>query len=121
MNSGMDSSLRARVRCLVLVFCSVPGGVGVYPNLIAVGVLGPVKRHVGGREQLEQVVAVLAEHATPIETVTLMRAAAAATLVFGHQPRNERTISLRTDMSSLQTDMPVRGGACRGAARMATL
>jgi len=83
MNSGMDSSLRARVRCLVLVFCSVPGGVGVYPNLIAVGVLGPVKRHVGGREQLEQVVAVLAEHATPIETVTLMRASAAATLVFG--------------------------------------
>src|ERR1700755_2461841 len=65
MNSGMESSLRARVRCLVLVFCSVPGGVGVYPNLIAAGVLGPVQRYVGGREQLEQVVAVLAEHRDP--------------------------------------------------------
>jgi len=52
----MDSSLRARVRCLVLVFFDVPGGAGVNPHLIAAGVLGPVQRHVGGREQLEQVV-----------------------------------------------------------------
>jgi hypothetical protein len=38
----------------------------------------------------------------------------------GHQPKDEGTLSLRTDMSSLQTDMSVVG-ACRGAARMATL
>src|SRR6185437_6894489 len=136
MNSGMDSSLRARVRCLVLVFCSVPGGVGVYPNLIAAGVLGPVQRHVGGREQLEQVVAVpfgdpvragavgarqqhgellAAEPAHHVGLADLLPEPGR------HRPRDERTISLRTDMSSLQTDMPVRGRACRGAARMATL
>jgi hypothetical protein len=53
---------------------------GRNPYLIAAGVLGPVQRHVGSREQLEQVVAVLAEHRDPIETVTLMRASAAEIL-----------------------------------------
>jgi hypothetical protein len=39
--------------------------VRVHAHLVAAGVLGPVQRHVGRGEQLEQVVAVLAENGDP--------------------------------------------------------
>src|SRR6266536_1614047 len=67
MNSGMDSSLRACVRCVVLLVVHVTSlglarDAGTDAHLVAAGVLGPVQGHVGGGEQLEQVAAVLAEH-----------------------------------------------------------
>src|SRR6185437_13514086 len=116
MNSGMESSLRARVRCLVLVFCSVPGGVGVYPNLIAAGVLGPVQRHVAAASNSNRSLPCWPSTATPIETATLMRASAAATLGVAASALSRSAIpyapapSVRgnsTVNSSLQKDMSV--------------
>src|SRR5271157_1013566 len=94
MNSGIKSSLRAPVRCLVLclVLLLVRSGplrrLGVHAHLVAAGVLGLVQRHVGRGEQLEQVMAVLAEH-------------------IGHQATGGSAGSLRKDMSALRKDMSV--------------
>src|SRR5579871_1768604 len=67
--SGTLTSLRARVRCLVLLLVRVRfglrRGLGVHVHLVAAGVLGLVQRHVGRGEELEQVPAVLAEECDP--------------------------------------------------------